>query len=181
MKINLDKVRAMILFFLYHTDPKFLGKTKLMKLFYFADFGYVKRHGIPITFDNYQNMEHGPVPVTIYNLINGTFLDPDESPLSDIIEFQEVEGSHKMHRIIPRKEFTEQHRKLFSISELKILAEVSKRFYDANQKKIEDASHEEYPWSNTEFLEEIPYTLATKDIDSETTEEEVELALKMLE
>ncbi|HEC30580.1 MAG TPA: DUF4065 domain-containing protein, partial [Candidatus Yonathbacteria bacterium] len=94
MKIPLEKIKAMILYFAFNTDPKFLGKTKLMKLFYFADFGYVKKHGVPMTFDKYKNMEHGPVPTTIYGLISTAYSEPDESLLSDIVEFQEVNGMH---------------------------------------------------------------------------------------
>lgn len=179
MKINLEKVKAMVLYFTHYTDPNFLGVTKMMKLFYFADFGYVKKHGIPMTFDDYKNMEHGPVPITIYGLMDNTFCESNESLLSDVIEFKkEING---MHKIIPKKEFTEQHRKLFSVSELKMLGEVSQKFYKANKKTIEDASHKEYPWSSTEILDDIPYTLATKDDDSETSEEEVLMALKILE
>lgn len=181
MKIQLEKIKAMILYFAQYTDPRFLGKTKLMKLFYFADFGYVKKHGIPMTFDNYINMEHGPVPSTIYNLISTSFSDPEESFLSDIIEFKNANGISGMHKIIARKKFTDEMRKMFSISELQVLGEVSQRFYDSNKKMIEDASHKEYPWSSTKQLEEISYALATKDEDSETTEEEVLLALKILE
>jgi uncharacterized phage-associated protein len=177
MKISLEKIKGMILYFTEHTDPDFLGKTKLMKLFYFADFCYVKKHGIPMTFDRYQNREHGPIPTTIYSLITDAFTDPEESLLSDVITFEEMK---RMQKIIPRKKFSEQHMKLFSVSELRVLAEVCKRFYDSNKQKIEDASHGEHGWSSTELFEEIPYILATQDNDSETSEEEVRLALKIL-
>lgn len=177
MKISIEKIKAMILYFAHHTDKKFLGKTKLMKLFYFADFGYVKRHGVPMTFDQYKNMEHGPVPMTIYNLVSTAYSDPNDSLLSDAIEFENING---MHQVVPRKEFSNAHRKLFSISELQLLAEVTQRFGNANKRTIEEASHLEYPWSSTETLEDISYTLATKDEDSDLTEEEVALALEIM-
>lgn len=177
MKLSLEKIKAMILYFAEHTDPKFFGKTKLMKLFYFADFGNVKKYGIPITFDQYKNMEYGPVPCSIYNLVNTAHSDPDESKLTDIIDF---ENSSSMHKIIPKQKFTNTHRKIFSVAELQILSEVCRRFYGANKKTIEDASHKEHPWSETNFLDDIPYTLATKDPDSAVSEEEVTLALEIL-
>jgi len=177
MKISIEKVKAMILYFAGHTDPKFFGKTKLMKLFYFTDFGYVKRHGLPVTFDRYKNMEHGPVPMTIYSLMSTAHDEPDESLLADILEFQDVNG---MQKIIARKEFTEREERLFSPAELKMMAEVCQRFYNANKREIETASHKESPWSNTALLEDIPYKLATNDKDSETTEEEVDLMMKIL-
>lgn len=177
MKIPLEKVKAMILFFASKTDPKFFGKTKLMKLFYFADFGYVKRHGTPMSFDKYVNMEHGPVPSTIYNLVSTAYSEPDESLLADTIEFETVNG---MHKILPRKEFTDVHRKQFSIAELKLLGEVCQRFYSSNKGEIEKASHKENPWMSTDLLDDIPYKLASNDKDSETSAEEIDLMMKLL-
>ena len=179
MKIPLEKVRGMILYFAKHTDPRFFGKTKLMKLFYFADFSHTKKYGLPITFDQYKNMEHGPVPTTIYSLVSTAYSDPNESKLGDIIEFENTEGS-RIHKIIPKKEFSNIDRKMFSIAELEIMANVCQRFSTANKKIIEDASHKEHPWSDTDFLDDISYKLAARDSDSETSEEEIELALKIL-
>jgi hypothetical protein len=65
MNIPIQKLKAMILFFATFTDPRLLGKKKLMKLFYFADFGHVKRYASPITYDNYVHLEHGPIPSAI--------------------------------------------------------------------------------------------------------------------
>ena len=176
MKISLEKIKAMILYFAHHTDPRFFGKTKLMKLFYFADFNNVKLHGSPITFDQYKNMEHGPVPMTIYGLMSTAASDPDESKLADILEVEKVDG---MQKIKPLKKFEEEHRKLFSLAELTVLGNVSARFNKANKKRIEDASHLEHPWSDTEFLEDIPYSYASRDEDSLVTKEEIELAEKL--
>ncbi len=177
MRISLEKVKAMVLYFAEHTDPVFFGKTKLMKLFYFADFGYVKRHGVPMTFDKYKNMEHGPVPTTIYSLISSAHYEPDEALLSDTVDFTEDNG---MHKIIPRKKFSDAHRKLFTVAELKMLGEVSQRFRSSNKREIEKASHDEAPWSQTDLLDDIPYKLATRDRDSGATEEEVDLMMEIL-
>jgi uncharacterized phage-associated protein len=177
MRISLEKVKAMVLYFAEHTDQRFFGKTKLMKLFYFADFGYVKKHGVPMTFDKYKNMEHGPVPTTIYSLISSAHYEPDEALLSDIMEFSEVNG---MHKILARKKFTETHRKLFTVAELKMLGEVCQRFNTSNKREIEDASHKEAPWSSTELLDDIPYDLATLDRDSSTSKDEVKLMMDIL-
>ena len=178
MKIPLEKIKAMILYFAAHTDSSVLGKTKLMKLFYFADFGFVKKHGVPITNDRYKNMEHGPVPMTIFNLLSTAYSEPDESLVSDVVELRKEENG--MHRVIARKDFADGYRKLFSISELKHMGEVCNRFYSANKREIEEASHKEHPWSDTNLLEDIPYKFAARDKDSETTEEEVDFAMRLL-
>ena len=170
-----------MLYFANNTDPKFLGKVKLMKLFYFLDFGHVKKYGAPVTYDTYVNMEHGPIPSFIKNLVDTATDDVDQSILADTItcEWQQLSEGKTICRIRPVREFTKEDEKLFSKSELEVLKQVCVRFGDKNMKVIEDASHKETPWKETAFLDEIPYTLATRDADSQVTEEEVELLMKI--
>ena len=85
MMIPIKKLKAVILFFGTHTDTKFLGKVKLMKLFYFLDFMHVKNYGSPVTYDNYINLEHGPIPSAIKNLVDTATDDVDNSLLADTI------------------------------------------------------------------------------------------------
>ncbi|NCN39598.1 MAG: SocA family protein, partial [Candidatus Aenigmarchaeota archaeon] len=70
MKIPTAKLKAILLYFCNYTDTTFLGKTKLMKLFYFADFTHLKQFGSPITYDTYVKLEHGPIPSTIKSLVD---------------------------------------------------------------------------------------------------------------
>lgn len=175
MKIPLAKLKAILLFFSTYTDGRFLGKVKLMKLFYFLDFTHVKKYGAPITFDSYVNMEHGPIPSNIMNLVYGVDEDIDSSVLSDTIKIVMPEDSStKMHRITGLREFNENDRKLFSENELETLSKVVERFGKKNTSAIEKASHKEAPWALTKFLEEIPYTLAAQDPDCLVSAEEIE-------
>ena len=181
MKISLPKLKAILLYFGNNTDTKFLGKVKLMKLFYFLDFLHVKKHGSPVTYDTYVNLEHGPIPSTIKNLIDTAAEDIDRSSLSDTIscEWQELSDGGSMCRIKPARKFTKEDAKHFSDSELRILDQVCKRFGDKNTRDIEDASHKEAAWTKAQLLEEIPYSLAAEDRDSQVTKEEIELLLKI--
>jgi uncharacterized phage-associated protein len=179
MKIPISKLKAIILFFGNCTDTKFLGKVKLMKLFYFIDFLHVKKYGVPITYDTYVNLEHGPIPSAIKNLVDTASDDIDNSILSDIIKFETPPGTN-MSRVIPLGSFTKKEEKLFSNTELEILKEVCARFSDSNTKTIEDASHREAPWRETKLLETISYTLAAKDSDCMVSEEEISMAMKVL-
>lgn len=145
-----------------------------MKLFYFLDFGHVKKYGSPVTFDSYINLEHGPIPSTIKNLVDEVCDDVDYSVLTDIISCETSETS-KMMRIVAKRKFNEEDRKYFSQTELEILENVSKRFNTSNKKFIEDVSHAESPWKMTSFLEQIPYTLAVNDNDCQVNKEEIEL------
>jgi uncharacterized phage-associated protein len=177
--IPLRKLKAIILYFCSHTDNKFLGKVKLMKLFYFADFGHLKKYGAPITFDTYVKLEHGPIPSTIKNLVDTASDDIDNSELVDTISIEKPEGTD-MCRIIGLRKFSEADAKLFSRAELETLKEVCIRFGDKNTKNIEDSSHNEAAWQKTNLLDPIPYTLASDDKDCRVSKEELELLEKII-
>ena len=176
----MPKLKAMVRYFASNTDPRLLGKTKLMKLFYFADFGHVKKYASPITYDNYVHLEHGPIPSTILNLVNAVENDVDSALFADTISI-EVKPDLLLKRIVPTRGFAEKDEKLFSASELDILQEVCRRFSDKIGKYLEDRSHEESAWRNTVETEDIPYTLAIEDPDCQVTKEEIEFVLKALQ
>jgi uncharacterized phage-associated protein len=176
MDIPVAKLKAIILFFGTYTDIKFLGKVKLMKLFYFLDFSHLKKYGSPVTYDTYINLEHGPIPSAIKNLIDTASDDIDNSMLVDTLSFETPSGT-RMCRVIPTRKFTEADSKLFSESELSTLKSVCERFGDKNTKYIEDASHKESPWKETLLLDTIPYTLAAMDDDCQVSKEEIEMLL----
>lgn len=179
MGVSAQKIKAMIIYFANFTDPELLGKVKLMKLFYFADFSHVKKYGSPITYDDYINMEHGPIPSIILNLINSVENDLDHALLSDTISIETKEGQY-LKRIIPKRKFTKKDEKYFTTSELEILKEVISRFSDKNTRFIEEKSHKESAWQNTKELEKIPYTLAAQDPDSLVDEEEILFTIKVM-
>lgn len=180
MKIPLPKLKAMILFFGKHTDPRLLGKVKLMKLFYFADFGHVKEYGSPITWDNYINLGHGPVPSGIKNLVDSIMEDIDSSDLADTIEIKKTENSY-IHRIVLRRDLSEHDKKYFSESELSIMKSVCSRFANKNAKEIETASHKEAAWRETSPREFIPYSLAAKDQNCKIPKEEIDFLISIYE
>ena len=178
MKIPIKKLKSIILYFCTYTDIKFLGKVKLMKLFYFLDFMHIKKYGAPVTYDRYVNLEHGPIPSSIKNLVDTATDDIDNSILTDTISIERPDGI-KMCRIIANRKFTEKDKENFSETELDILKRVCLRFGDKNTKYIEDVSHKEAPWQQTKFLQAIPYTLATKDKDCNIDEEEIKLLMRI--
>ena len=145
-----------------------------MKLFYFLDFGHVKKYGSPVTFDCYVNLEHGPIPSMIKNLVDEVSEDIDYSVLADTISCETSENS-KMIRIVPKRKFTDEDKKYFSQTELEILENVCERFNSSNKKSIEDLSHSESPWRMTTIFDNIPYTLAINDPDCQVSEEEIKL------
>lgn len=179
MKIPISKLKAMIRYFATYTNPRLLGKKKLMKLFYFTDFGHIKKYASPITFDNYVRLEHGPVPSTIMNLVTAVETDPEYAELSDSLCIEIKPGSLQK-RVVATKKFSDNDLKYFSTSELKILKSTCERFADKTGKYIEDISHKESAWMKTGEYKDIDYTLAAEDPDSDFEKEEIELALKVL-
>ena len=179
MKIPIVKLKAVIRYFCAYTDGRFLGKTKLMKLFYFLDFMSIKNYGAPITYDSYVNLEHGPIPSTIKNLVDTAADDIDNSVLADTIRFERPEGTN-MCRVHSVRTFSKEDEKMFSKAELDILRRVCSRFSNSNTQQIEEASHKEAPWRLTRLCEYIPYNLAAKDNDCKFTEDELGMILDVL-
>lgn len=180
MNININKLKAIILYFSINT--KYLGKVKLAKLIYFLDFIHLKSYGRPITYDNYVNLEHGPIPSTIKNLIDDAGENIDSSVLGDIISIKKNKRptGNTMIKFISKRDFGGQDKKYFSESEFEILEAVADRFKASTSDQIEEASHKESPWKETKYLDVIPYTLAARDVDSKVSEKEIELMLKSL-
>jgi len=176
MLIPKNKLKAILRYFCTNTDPHLLGKTKLMKLLYFADFKHIKKYGRPITNDTYYHLEHGPIPSTILNLVNSTIDEVDGSILSDAIYIEQTPNS-KIQRIKCYHPFQETDKKLFSESELEILCSVCKNFGNMGTKQIEEISHHESPWKETQETQKIDYSLASLDADCEIDKE----TLKMME
>lgn len=175
MRIPASKLKLMIRYFYSHTDKRVLGKTKLMKLFYFADFTHIKKFGTPITYDTYYHLEHGPIPSTILNLVNNVIDEPDTAILADTMQIKNA-GSG-IQQIECLSEFSEQDEKYFSKNELETLAKVCRKFYGSAAGQLEKISHDESPWSKTKELDEIPYTLAADDSDSLVSKDLIELSL----
>lgn len=180
MKIPLAKLKAMLRFFATFTDPKLLGKTKLMKLFYFVDFGHVKKYAAPITYDCYVHLEHGPVPSTILNLVDAVENDMSESILGDTLSIETRNGSN-MKRIATIEQFDQRDKAYFTPSELQIMTEVCSRFKNSTGKNIEDESHRENAWRSTKESENIPYGLAAGDPDCLVEQRDIETILRISE
>ena len=178
INIPLSKLKAIFLYFANNTDRKYLGKVKMMKLFYFLDFGHVKKYGSPVTFDRYLNMGMGPIPSTVMNLVDVAVEENDKSFLSDVVGF-ETPTNTKMLRFTPKRDFGKNDEKLFTKTELEVLRSVSKRFYSATADQIKGYSHNESPWKKTKLMDEIPYTLAADDKDCQVTREEIELLTRI--
>lgn len=178
MQIPLAKLKAVLRYFCENTHPQRLGKVKLMKLFYFLDFTNLKRYGSPVTFDTYVNLEHGPIPSVIKNLVDNVEDDPENAILGDTIRITTPEGM-RIKQVSAFKKFSEQDEGMFTPAEMEVMREVSARFFSSTAEEVKLASHEEAPWKMTNHLDNIPYNLAAEDPDCKFKKEEIDLVLSL--
>jgi uncharacterized phage-associated protein len=149
-----------------------------MNLIYFFDFMHVKKYGLPVTYDTYVNLEHGPIPSAIKNLVDAVDDEVENAILADSIVVNH-DRNESIHRVIPVRELTDSEMELFSQSEIEILKSVVARYGAANTKTIEDASHKEAPCLRTNELDRISYSLAALDADSVVSKEEIDLLMSI--
>ena len=135
--LNKDKYIHSVLFFLEKINNKYLGKTKLMKLLYFLDFGYYENHGESITKDKYVWYPHGPVPSRADTILN--YMERNNLVERSKRDF----GAVSQERFLPIEKFD---RSLFSGNELKALERVAVYFEDYSTQEIEDEAHRDIPW-----------------------------------
>lgn len=146
-----DKLEQAVLFFLHHANNPELGKTKLMKLLYFADFDHFERYDEPITGARYRKLDHGPVPDDAWRTIA-------EMEAAGRITRQDVaSGGYVRHRYEPNEEVALS---AFAPTELAVLFQVAQTWAYHTTKQIETATHGEAPWIAVKQNEIIPYYLA---------------------
>ncbi len=176
--ISLDKIKSIIVYFAQNTNTQYLGKVKLMKLFYFLDFNHVKEFGIPITFDTYYKLDKGPIPSYIKNVVDDACESEENSLLSDSISFETPTGT-QMQKVVAHRKFNDRDKKLFSKSELEILEKVCERFSEASTNQMIELTHKESPYIESELSQVIPYELAAKDPDSKFNADEIKLSIQV--
>ena len=140
-----------------------LGKTKLMKLLFFADKEHLRRYGRPIFFDTYFKEKMGPVPSITYNIIssyNDLEKDDFKEEVQELLKWVEIREEdigypRPMITFKKKREFEEE---LFSRSELKVLKEVFLRFKNVTAEEISELSHKLPEYQRADMYEPISYS-----------------------
>ncbi|EDP73230.1 Panacea domain-containing protein [Hydrogenivirga sp. 128-5-R1-1] len=169
-RYNIEKIANAIILAL-DEGVNFLGKTKLMKLIFFADKEHIKRYGRPIFFEFYVKDNMGPVPLKTYSILssvndleNEDFKDEVESLLQWLeVEEKDVNRKFPMLTFKKKKEFDQS---VFSKSEIEVLKDVFKKFKDYTAQQISEYSHKLPEYKNKLYWEEITY----KDMAEEMKE-----------
>jgi uncharacterized phage-associated protein len=148
-KINKEKYKNAILFFA--ASVSCLGRVKLNKLLYFADFDHFEKYGESITGETYQNDKLGPVPMHIEETIE----EMESAKEADIVA--EAVIDFVRYHLVPRIHYNPS---IFKPSEMEILSAVSEKWGHHTAKELVIASHGEAPWLATRNGNIIPYALA---------------------
>jgi len=151
-KINTKKYKNTILFFANKIRNGTLGKLKLMKLLYYADFDFFEKYGRSVTGDEYLRFENGPVPRMAEKLlkqINGKEIK--------IIKRKIGNGYSDQQCIEPSVNFDVS---VFSKEELMMLEDIADKWEKFSGTEMKTATHGEAPWIATKPNGVIDYNLA---------------------
>lgn len=154
---NLEKAMEVMVFFTQETNNigEQLWKTKLNKLFFYADFGHYKSTGYSISGLQYRAIQRGPVPSKFGNLYE--YAAANDYVDIAYIEFEngnlgELFTPNSKRRFNPEK---------FSTSELNTLQTVAQLFAKTSIKEIVALSHDEDAWiHNKDEKQLIHYSYA---------------------
>ena len=139
---------AAILYFLQRVNNRFLGRTKLMKLLYYADYEWLEKTGASITGDAYVAKPFGPMPKhaieTLQRLEKRGAIRIEKTKVLD----------YDQERYLPLED---PDASLFSREEFEHLETIARRFEHWTAKQMTNLSHEDWPWKSTRLGEEISF------------------------
>jgi uncharacterized phage-associated protein len=138
MKVNLRKLKQLIIFFAQHEAVKPLGKIKLFKLLYFTDVTHIRTVGESITGEEYRKFPLGPVPT------HGNFVLKDLQ-LRRLIRQKiiRLSNTHFMREFNARQvpDMT-----IFTAHERKTISLVIQEYGKDTASVLSWRSHQEYSW-----------------------------------
>lgn len=143
--LDLEKLADVIGYFACFVNN--LYKVKLMKLLWYADALYYKRHGKAITGLVYKHMPLGALPIGYDEII---YL-PTVKVLEEVIQYD------ISYKIIPKDEINLSS---FSLKELSVLEKVATKFKNFKSREIVDYMHDEKAYTDTEPNQVIPFSLS---------------------
>lgn len=150
--LDIHKLSSVMSYFAQYS--KNLYKVKLMKLLWYADVLFFKRHGRSMTGLVYEHMTYGALPIGFNEII--------ELPAVKVVE--EFIYEDISYRILPAAKIDNSQ---FALEELRVLQTVAEKFKDFKTKQIVEYMHQEKAYLETDDRQIIPYSLAKelKELD----------------
>ena len=164
---SIEKVANAIIFFVEKNIEHF-GKTKLMKLMYFADKEHLEKFGRVMFYDDYRKLPRGPVATLTYNIISSTDANDGDDfksyidNFSDFVEIQkkDINQKNSATRFNPKNSFDNT---FFSKSEIEILESITKKYKTYTKEQISEESHSLKEYINTDMNDFISVSDMTEN------------------
>jgi hypothetical protein len=140
------------------------GKTKLLKILFYADFAAYRKRRKPITGRSYRKAEFGPVPDQAQAAL--------EAMVTEGLCAWAVRDSigYQQEKLIALRE---PDLELFSGEELDLIRRTIQELWPMTAKEVSDLSHRFAGWQAAAMGEEIPYNTIFVGEARELTEEEI--------
>lgn len=146
------KYREVILFFLEHIPRETMGKLKLMKLLYYADFDHFEQHRKPLLGETYLRWDNGPMPKRAE-----TMLKSMQAAKLIAVEPEKLPTPYRDREVyLPHRKFNP---KRFTPEEIETLHHVAEKWQRHTGTEMRNASHGDPPWVATPKDKVIEYNL----------------------
>ncbi len=145
--LDIDKLTKVMGYFA--NEVNHLYKVKMMKLLWYTDAIYFRRHGQSMTGLVYEHMTYGALPIGFNEILSVPTVRVVEELLYEDIGY----------KIVPT---TKIDKNVFSKDELSVLELVADKFKEYRSKQIVDYMHEEKAYLETQDHELIPFSLASE-------------------
>ncbi|MCD4713590.1 MAG: DUF4065 domain-containing protein [Clostridiales bacterium] len=145
--LDVDKLTTVIGYFA--NEVNHLYKVKMMKLLWYTDAIYYRRHGQSMTGLVYEHMTYGALPIGFNEILSVPTIHVVEEMMYEDIGY----------KIVPTSKVDKN---VFSRDELSVLELVVDKFKEYRSKQIVDYMHEEKAYLETQDHELIPFTLASE-------------------
>ncbi|MFH1650424.1 MAG: Panacea domain-containing protein [Candidatus Woesearchaeota archaeon] len=157
-----EKLSEAVLFILKNTKASNIGRKKLAKLLYFADFKHYKKTYNSITGEQYSRWEYGPFPKKLYPTLD--YLKAKGQIKIEDVKYAEEKIGKNMTIL---KTFEPTH---LSQEEQDDILSILAKLGSFTGKQLEDLSHDDTPWQVTGEQNIIDYDLVFYR-DEETIEQ----------
>ena len=146
-----ERLRDLVLYIANKSkDDPYRCNTKLFKVLYFADYESYRERQVPVSGTGYKKLEHGPVPVEVYAVL-------DELEASGAISIERAPFYTRVqHRIVAHGEANLSR---FDALDIAIVDRVIADLRIMNATDVSEASHG-MAWQSTPDDEYVPYQAA---------------------
>jgi uncharacterized phage-associated protein len=148
-------------------------KLKLIKLIYFSEREFLRRYHVPMLFDEFYSLPHGPICSATLNGIDGKLDASDEDIWGEFI-------ARNGNVVVAMRKFTRESLDAISNTEMTMLKFIWHRFGDMTASQLRNYSHENCP-EYTEVTEgripisyrEVMIALGVKDAEADFIDDKI--------